>query len=1152
MKAFHFYFRNSLILAIVCAALLLCGCGGGGGSGSPPQGPAPDFSVSVTPAGVSVAQGGSGDVQITITALNGFSGLVSVNITGMPSGVTTSPASPLTLTSSQEQVSIQVSYGVGITNYTLTFQASSGSLSHSAQATLQVTAASFTAPSARTDWVYFGAKVDAGADNEPPIQYMIYDPARSQIFVSVGYRNLVLVYDSGTHALKASIPVSSPLGMDMTADGSILYVGSGTNFLFAVDPNSLQVKQIINTRQILPPDGFAPVSPITLSTGALLILPSEGVDGSGFFVVWSPSTGTETTFPVPSAVYAWGAVVRSADHSKVLIAGTTTGSPVSIFDAATEQFITIPIPSYIIARVAANPAKDQFAISDLDGNVNVYDSQFNHLGYIRIEPPNQTGGQRNNGMVFSADGSKLYLFVDQTIQGYDTVAFQQFGVMAEPYSLGEFAEPLPFYTDNTGMVFAINEEGIDFIDISALGHNGLTSEPYGYGYSLGYLTPNNGPSQGGTEASTGIGMGTEFTLPGQVQAYVGRRSVDNQTYNSGNLSFLVPPGAAPGTADLLIQIADGTPLFAPAAFSYGPAILRLVTTAADTQTGGQGFLAGYGFGQDASSLAISIGGKNATALVIGADFTYLDSPFPTPIQSVSFTTPPGAAGLADFNLSSSNGSVSLPSAFLYSQTVLHPYAGNLQAGVYDHRRNAIYYTTPNQIQTLSIANGQWQSPIPVPNPTTAQLVGISLSPDGNTLAVGDQGNHSVITLDPDSPSATTKAFSVPDGGMSLVPGGLAVSNEGIVYFLIGFNYGAHGGRCQTGLFWKLDTSSGQTTDLSPPSDLCDDPQNRVLLAPDESAVFVDADGQLKVYIPSSGTLVEAAGYNWATSDMALSGDGSRLIQQSFVISSITGDGLGAPAWSDLDYPSSLVLRYGQKLDHGGAILLQPWSSSLDLLDLGQFQMRRRMALPYPVSDAFDTVVWDDDNDTAYVIVSGGILEVPTKPVPLVLTGVTPSSGPSAGGTTVTVSGSGFVSSLTATVDTTAVAVSFTDEHTLSIEMPAHAAGGVRITLNGPNSQSSFLDAAYTYTDPLPTPSAARQRHDSEHPSDHAFRLSPFHLKHLRRARGKEPITPQKTATASRLPTAWSIPSPTGSVSWPPIPRSAAAATETYAPACAVL
>jgi len=373
--------------------------------------------------------------------------------------------------------------------------------------------------------------------------------------------------------------------------------------------------------------------------------------------------------------------------------------------------------------------------------------------------------------------------------------------------------------------------------------------------------------------------------------------------------------------------------------------------------------------------------------------------------------------------------------------------------------------------------------------------------------VGDQGNHSIITLDPDSPAATIKAFQAPDGGFGLVPGGLAVSNEGIVYFLIGFNFGAYGGRCQTGLFWELDTSSGQTTDLSGPNGLCDDPQNRVLLTPDESAVFVDADGQLKVYLPSSGTLVQAAEYNWATSDMALSADGSRLIQQSFVISATTGDGLGAPAWSDLDYPSTLELRYGQKLDRGGAILLEPWSNSLDFLDLGQFQMQRRFALPDPVSNAFDTVVWDDDNDTAYLIVSGGILEVPASPVPLVLTGVTPSSGPTSGGTNVTLTGSGFVSNLTATVDTTAVAVTFTDEHTLSIQMPAHAAGGVRITLNGPNQQSTFLDAAYTYSDSLSSSSRADQHHDWERPSGRALHLSPLHRKHPRRAKGQEPPTP---------------------------------------------
>ena len=50
----------------------------------------PDFGVSVSPASVSVVQGGSGSTTTTVTSLNGFSSAVSLSASGLPSGVTAS------------------------------------------------------------------------------------------------------------------------------------------------------------------------------------------------------------------------------------------------------------------------------------------------------------------------------------------------------------------------------------------------------------------------------------------------------------------------------------------------------------------------------------------------------------------------------------------------------------------------------------------------------------------------------------------------------------------------------------------------------------------------------------------------------------------------------------------------------------------------------------------------------------------------------------------------------------------------------------------------------------------------------------------------------------------------------------------------------
>ncbi|MCL5097332.1 MAG: hypothetical protein M1608_07360 [Candidatus Omnitrophica bacterium] len=57
----------------------------------------PDFTVSVTPGSRTVAPGGTAEYNVTITALNGFSGTVALGASGLPSGATAS-FSPTTIT----------------------------------------------------------------------------------------------------------------------------------------------------------------------------------------------------------------------------------------------------------------------------------------------------------------------------------------------------------------------------------------------------------------------------------------------------------------------------------------------------------------------------------------------------------------------------------------------------------------------------------------------------------------------------------------------------------------------------------------------------------------------------------------------------------------------------------------------------------------------------------------------------------------------------------------------------------------------------------------------------------------------------------------------------------------------------------------------
>jgi hypothetical protein len=123
------------------AALACAGCGGGGGSGShTPPPPVGDFTFSMTPGHLSVIAGAqTSPVSMSITALNGFSGSVTVALSGLPSGATTQPSGPFMLAAGATQafaIAVPASAPQGVSS--IQAAASSGSLHHSAQIALAV------------------------------------------------------------------------------------------------------------------------------------------------------------------------------------------------------------------------------------------------------------------------------------------------------------------------------------------------------------------------------------------------------------------------------------------------------------------------------------------------------------------------------------------------------------------------------------------------------------------------------------------------------------------------------------------------------------------------------------------------------------------------------------------------------------------------------------------------------------------------------------------------------------------------------------------------------------------------------------------------------------------------------------------------------
>jgi len=104
--------------------------------------PAPDFSLTLSPASLTISAGATGTpTNVLATAINSFSGTVAVSISGLPAGVTASPAT-LTLTPGKAQsVTLTAVSTSAAGNVTLTFIATSGSLTHSANLAATISAA---------------------------------------------------------------------------------------------------------------------------------------------------------------------------------------------------------------------------------------------------------------------------------------------------------------------------------------------------------------------------------------------------------------------------------------------------------------------------------------------------------------------------------------------------------------------------------------------------------------------------------------------------------------------------------------------------------------------------------------------------------------------------------------------------------------------------------------------------------------------------------------------------------------------------------------------------------------------------------------------------------------------------------------------------
>ena len=100
--------------------------------------PAPDFTISATPSSQIVAQTSSTSFSVTVSSVNGFSGTVSLDASGVPPNGTASFSNPFVTGSGSSTLTVTPGIMSPPGIYTLTITGTSAGLSHSVNVTLMV------------------------------------------------------------------------------------------------------------------------------------------------------------------------------------------------------------------------------------------------------------------------------------------------------------------------------------------------------------------------------------------------------------------------------------------------------------------------------------------------------------------------------------------------------------------------------------------------------------------------------------------------------------------------------------------------------------------------------------------------------------------------------------------------------------------------------------------------------------------------------------------------------------------------------------------------------------------------------------------------------------------------------------------------------
>lgn len=1036
----------------------------------------PGFTLNITPGTLNINAGGQGTFQVTLVPQYGYSGSAQLQFSGFPANSSVTPSSPITITTESPQtLTVATSSAASAGSSNLSFQASSGSLSAPGTAVLDITTNS--PPPSRADFYYTG-DTPAGA---------AYDQAHKRVYVSNPKAGSVDVISSTTYQLLRRIPVPSPQGIDISPDDSIVFIGTGDGVfntgmaqVFAVDTESMAIFARFSGAPFTSSVIYYPQStlnPIATPDNCVLIDYSSSVGITGSIVKWNPVTG-ETTTVLTNPVVAlnmtspfrntpYYIAEHSADHTHMIISNDNFPSTIWLYDTQQNQFVQSTSAGGYAFSVAANPNGTQYAVALDTGSAQyIYflDSNLNVLSSV-------TGG---GTLIYSADGSTLYVTgvlgsipVDSFI---NTTTYQWSGNAPSMYFLGDY--PAPMAVDETGRIFSQITDGLAIDDATDVtNYTGAENFPI----SLSSVNP--------ISVALNQSQTANFSYANFSQApAIWFGALPAQGTSANGATTTAPANSQSEVVNIRFRDADHTQTWLPQSYTYGVQMPYGPDIATPNDASATINIFGFGFNAAGGSHATIQFGPDSGTLASGNCYA---SQFSLACQPV--TPPKLTAGETDLTVTQNGNSYTQTNTYHALQIGTYALDGTPFAVAYDEKRNQVYVAVTDHVDVFSLSTHAFVSTIQIPTLNgTKQLGGMTMTQDGSLLLVTNWSDLSVAVINPDNPSAATAVSVDSSAGAGLGPVQIVPINGGLAYVLISsapqslINYAIpasakngnpkssdkksllHPLNTQSGV-WQLDplalTASpalfdgngmfGYTMAASPDGNfLC-------LTAPNNGpTTLYDLSANTYIYGPLSD--------NQGADFCAISGN---------LVASASQNRYGMPIVSDLsmrpitqtgmrDYEYSDLLEADEDLftvalDNTASLLYVPWGQELAIFDAHTGEFRERIQFPYQLIDPTAApMALDQSGMQIFLFSKNGFTLVQLDSLPLAIGNLSVS------GATWTITGTGFVSGTTLSVDGNSLPTTVTDANHISISGAPALASSRLITLTNPDGHTYTYDVAY--------------------------------------------------------------------------------------------